>query len=636
LVIADLEIERPADKDSACLHDPLPSLARPRKSPASISPEVWLFLSVFALRVFALVRLTESQFLLPSGGDMQFYNEWALRILRGNWTEHTAFYGLPLYAYLLASIYKICGYSPFVPGLLQAACEGGTAILLYKLASYTFNDSRASGVLRERGKVVGVVAAVGWGFFLPAQGYSIILMPTAWLVFVFWFVVWQIVTRREAPGLWPLLFLGTLIGFTAMGIATVLFLVPLVLAALFLRWRASTSRRAIGMAIILAGVVLGASPAWLHNYFVARDPVFLSAHSGVNFWIGNNPVATGYPKFPPGLHAGQEAMLKDSITAAEKAAGRPLKRSEVSTYWSQKAGDWIRSHPADWLKLLGTKIRNFWSAFCYDDISVLTALRDQRIILPGEGFGLVAALAVPGLLTACWKSSSSRWIAAAVLLHLASLLTVFVTERYRLAAVPGLLLFASFGIWELWQSLARTRYGLAVFFLIALFGGTAFVSMAQRDPTLWALDTFNSGLQALDGGRLQLAQRRLELAYAYSPHNAEINFAEGNLHFALADAPAAKSFYLSTLRLDPDHAGAYNNLAVIALQEGHWRLAIGLLRAVLVRVPNDAKTWFLIARAELQLGERASAHEAISRAVELEPNHSEFRALQQELVDSFP
>ena len=202
------------------------------------SPGVYLFLGVFLFRLLALARLTESQFLLPSGGDMQFYNDWALRILRGEWTEQTAFYGLPLYAYLLAGIYKICGYSPFVPGLLQAACEGGTAVLLYKLGGFVFAGDGENGFARQRGKVIGAMAAVGWAFFVPAQGYSIILMPTAWLVFVFWFVVWQIVRRQEAPKPWVLLALGGLIGFTAMGIATILFLVPLVLAALFFRWQA--------------------------------------------------------------------------------------------------------------------------------------------------------------------------------------------------------------------------------------------------------------------------------------------------------------------------------------------------------------------------------------------------------------
>src|SRR4030095_6255774 len=101
-------------------------------------------------RLLVLVRLTESQFLLPSSGDMFFYNDWALRILRGNWTEHTAFYGLPLYAYLLAGIYKICGYSPFVPGLLQAGCEGGTAVLLYKLGVLVF--AGASGQPQQKSR----------------------------------------------------------------------------------------------------------------------------------------------------------------------------------------------------------------------------------------------------------------------------------------------------------------------------------------------------------------------------------------------------------------------------------------------------------------------------------------------------
>jgi Tfp pilus assembly protein PilF len=597
---------------------------------------VFLFIVVLVLRLYGLAKLTESQFLIPNAGDMQFYNDWALRILRGNWTDHMAFYGLPLYAYLLAAVYWVCGPNPFVPGFLQACLEAGTAVLLYQLGVLVFaapaNEKSPSGLVRQ-GKFIGLLAAAGWACFQPALGYSIILMPTSWLVFVFWFVVWQIVQRPQVPALPTLLLLGGLMGFTAMGIATILFLVPLLLAALFLRWNGSSARRVAGTGMIMAGVFFGASPAWIHNYFIARDPVFLSAHSGVNFWIGNNPVATGYPKFPPGLHAGQEAMLKDSITSAEKALGRPLKRSEVSVYWSEKARAWIRAHPWDFVRLLGTKLRNFWSAFSYDDISVITALRDQSIILPGLGFGLVAALGLPGLLLACWKIPSSRWIAAAVLLHMASLLTVFVTERYRLAAVPGLLLFAAFGLSELWRNIATERYRLAGFFLLLLFCSTAFVSMPQKDPTLWALDTYNSGLQALDAQQVELARQKLDLAYAYSPDNAEINFAEGNLHLALGEADTAKSYYFSALRLDPEHVGAYNNLGVLALQESRWELASRFFRHALKHAPNNAKIYFLLAQAELKSGERAAARRSIERAVELDPGRSEFRALQQHLAE---
>ena len=102
--------------------------------------------------------------------------------------------------------------------------------------------------------------------------------------------------------------------------------------------------RIVSVILVFAGVFAGTAPCWAHNYFVAHDRVFLSAHSGINFWIGNNPSATGYPRFPPGLRASQAAMLQDSISAAESAAGHRLKRGEVSQFWSAKARNYIRHH----------------------------------------------------------------------------------------------------------------------------------------------------------------------------------------------------------------------------------------------------------------------------------------------------
>ena len=280
------------------------------------------------------------------------------------------------------------------------------------------------------------------------------------------------------------------------------------------------------------GVLLGTSPCWIHNYFIARDPVFLSAHAGINFWIGNNPYANGYPHFPPGLRAGQAAMLEDSITAAEAAAGRPLKRSEVSAYWSKQAKTYIAQHFATWLKLLLVKLRNFWSAFQYDDISVITNLRSQGVILPGIYFGLVAALGLAGMAISWWTAPASRWVTAAVLLQMTALLAVFVTERYRLPAVPGLLVLGALGLSFFWRSLFTGHYGRAGVYLALLLCAAPFVSWPQRKPSLWALDPYNSGWQALESGNLALAEEKLLLAHRYVPTNPEINFALGNLRLA--------------------------------------------------------------------------------------------------------
>jgi hypothetical protein len=152
-------------------------------------------------------------------------------------------------------------------------------------------------------QAIGIAAAAGWALFQPAQVYSMVLMPTVLVAFTSWWVVWRIVRRDIAPGAGEALLLGVVIGVAAMAGATILFLAPLVLAAILLKQQRDTAAPGLlaqsnRRSPPRAGIAVGTSPAWLHNAVVARDPVFLSAHSGVNFWIGNNPDATGYPTFP--------------------------------------------------------------------------------------------------------------------------------------------------------------------------------------------------------------------------------------------------------------------------------------------------------------------------------------------------
>jgi Tetratricopeptide repeat len=604
----------------------------------------YLFSAVFFLRLVILARLAQSAFLLPTRGDMHFYNDWARRILQGELTDHSAFYGLPLYPYLLAFVYTIFGYNPFVPALLQAVLEAGTAVLIYQIALRVFpvtqpgagaRSTTAIGrfIATNSRELVAALPALAWGFFVPAQAYSVVLMPTSWLVFVFWLVVWRLVKNSAAPSIRECLALGLLIGVSAMGVATILFLVPLILAALFLKSRIDNrwSYRVAAAALLFVGIAAGTSPCWIHNYFIARDPVFLSAHSGINFWIGNNPDANGYPRFPPGLRAGQAAMLQDSITAAESAAGHPLPRAEVSAYWSAKAKRYLAHDPGGALRLLLIKLRNLCSAFQYDDLSIISILREQRIILPGIYFGLVAAFALPGMFFGWRLSPNSRWIIAAIFLHSAALVSVFITERYRLPIVPGLLIFAVFGLSIFWQSLVAKQYRSLLVYLALLAASTIFVSWPQRTPSLWALDAYNSGWQALESGDLALAERKLQLARSYVPDNAETNFALGNLRLAQGDIPAAKAKFMETLSLDRRHKSALNNLGIVAMREKDWSWAENYFRAALEIEPQDAKTHYLLAETLLEKGNRPDAAREIEEALKISPSQREFRKFKDKI-----
>jgi Flp pilus assembly protein TadD len=593
----------------------------------------YIFAVVFLVRLIVLARLTSSPSLLPSGSDMQFYDDWAKQVLHGHWTDHRAFYGLPLYPFLLALLYRFFGDSFFAPGFCQACFDAGTAVLIYKIAIHVVvgrdGATRPGGVTNSgAAKLIGIFADAGWCFFVPAQAYSAILMPTAGAAFVVWLLVWQIVRKPDATLGWCF-GCGLLLGIAAMGVASILFLAPLFVAAIFLR--TPTRRRPAGVALLVAGVIAGTAPCWIHNYVVARDPVFLSAHGGVNLWLGNNPDATGYPSFP-GLHSGQGQMLRESIEQAEAAAGHPLKRSEVSRYWSEKARNFIVSNPGSWSKLLARKFGNFWNAFEYDDLGVIVNLRKNGVLLPGFHFGLLAALGLAGAIFSWRTFPISRWVVAAVALQTAAILPVFVTERYRLPVVPGLLVLAALGLYQLWNLIATANYAVGALQLCVVASSALFVAIPRHDPSLWALEAYNAGRFALETNDLAAAERHLQRARALVPDNAETSFALGNLRFAQNNLPAARDFYEAVLKIEAKHKGALNNLGVIALNQNDGGRAVDFFRRSLAIEPRNAKTHYLLARALELTGNHDEAQIEAGRALELDPSQPEFKALQEQLT----
>jgi len=599
-------------------------------SPFHLQSAHYVFAGVLLIRVVVLARLTISPYLLPTHGDMHFYNDWAQRLLGGQLADHLAFYGLPGYAYLLAALYKLAGYSPFVPALLQTLLDAGTAMLIYKVSIGIF-----PGTAKRHAQIAGLVAAAGWALFVPAQTYAAILMPTAWVVFIFWLIVWRIISRKNAPEGWEALTLGLLVGLTATAIATILFLIPFLIGAILLKPAISTHSqlrtRISALVLLFLGAAVGTSPCWVHNRLIAHDHVFLSAHGGINFWIGNNPSANGYPRFPPGLRAGQAAMLQDSIDTAESAAGHSLKRGQVSHYWSAKARDYIEGDPAAWLQLLALKLRTFWSAFQYDDLSIITILREQRVTFPGIYFGLVAAFALPAMILG-WKTApAGRWVTLAIALQMLALLPVFTTERYRLPVVPGLLVFAAFGLVMFFSNLAAGKFRPALSYIVLLTVSTVFISWPQRDPSLWALDAYNSGWQALESNNLALAEKKLDVAYAYVPDNSETVFALGNLRLAQQKTDDALAFYWAVLSIDPKHKGALNNLGVIALDSRDYANAETWFRRAAQIDPANAKTHFLLAKTFLGQGHREAAQTEIDAALRLKPDQPEFRTLSEQI-----
>ena len=68
---------------------------------------------------------------------------------------------------------------------------------------------------------------------------------------------------------------------------------------------------------------------------------------------------------------------------------------------------------------------------------------------------------------------------------------------------------------------------------------------------------------------------------------------------------------------------------MLALEEKDWDLAAKFFRASIQVAPGDAKSHYLLARAEFSLGHKDEAAAEIQIALQLNPDQPEFIKLQE-------
>ena len=192
------------------------------------------------------------------------------------------------------------------------------------------------------------------------------------------------------------------------------------------------------------------------------------------------------------------------------------------------------------------------------------------------------------------------------------------------------------GLSILWTKIVNGELASAAVYVALLLASTLFVAWPQRDPSLWALDAYNAGWQALESNNLELAEKKLAIAHAYVPDNSETLFALGNLRLAQNNPKSAAIFYREVLMIDGRHKGAFNNLGVIAFDATDYDAAELWFRRAADVDPRSAKTHFLLAKALLAKNDRGSAQNEINAAIGLKAGQPEFLELKKEIDQESP
>ena len=554
------------------------------------------------MRLIHVWQLRASPFFPVLMGDSHGYDDWAQRIAGGDWIGHEVFYQAPLYPYLLGVIYAIAGRHLLLVRIIQVIIGSASCALLGLAAARLFS--------RRAGIAAGLMLAL----YAPAIFFDGLLQKSVLDVFFVCLALWlmsKALTAEPAenaekasslrsprsPRLtWTWLWLGLAMGGLALTRenALVFIVVLLVWSLVGVDQRPTTiDQRLKRAAMFLAGLALVLVPVAARNSIVGGGFYVTTSQFGPNFYIGNNPAADGtYQSLRYGRGA-PEYERQDATELAEHALGRRLTPAEVSSYWTDKALDFITSRPAAWLTLMGRKIALLWNATEMLDTESQEAHAEWSLPLRLGGiighFGVLVPLALFGVIVT-WPMRSRLWILYAMTLaYAASVVLFYVFARYRYPLVPLLILFAAAGVAALPELVRASRQPFPAGRLWTL-AAVAAVAVFANWPIL--------------STTLMRAVTELNLGAALQ--------GEGNLD-------EAKGHYQRAIALRPDYAPAYNNMATVLRAKGRLGDAVATYQRAISLRPEYPEAHYNLANALLDEGKPDEAVDHFRRALQTIP-----------------
>ncbi len=443
-----------------------------------------VFSVAFGIRVIHLNSYTSyPAFDLPLGGHSA-YVKTALKIIDGDMIggKEIFYDNSPIYAYILAGIFKIFGIDFYAVRLLQILIGSINCCLITLIAQRYF------GILAS--VVSGMIAS----FYGPFIFYDAEIIVLPWVVFFSLCSIAVIIRYGLDSGL-KMFLAGLLMGAGIMGRPN-LILFPAFLILYFLLHpdtlrpltpppfcpiSASGSdfnpqnTQCIPAVKIFAFLDLEQSwtffkgltlkmlhrlrpYAWLcigvfvmpglfmaRDYSVSGEIVLLNPSGGHNFYFGHHKGAS--PFFNESLMFTGPILLKYK-EKAEADLKKPLSSREVSNYWYKKGLRFIVDNPYEELKLALGK-----TLFFFNDMEMSTYFnyyfnRDYSVVLRHcvLTFGFVLPLSALGFIVTVRRGRELMVLHLFFLASFSSVVIIFMISRLRIPAIPIFAVFAGVGV----------------------------------------------------------------------------------------------------------------------------------------------------------------------------------------------
>lgn len=544
--------------------------------------------------------------------DSRRYDQWARRIASGDWLGDGVFFQAPFYPYLLGLLYRIFGDDVWTAYLAQALLGALSCGFLFVAGRFFVS------------RTAGVAAGLFFALYAPAIFFDGLIQKASLASFLFAGCLALLGWAGRRPCTWTFSAIGMTLGLLSLTRENARILIVPILIWVLVGLAASRRRRAVWGLALVAGMAGVLAPVGLRNLIVGGEFVISSSQLGPNFYIGNNPRATGtYVPLVPGQHTPIQEE-RNARELAERALGRELSSRGVSHYWLARAWEFVRGRPLQWLGLLGTKWALVWNAYEVPDANDYYFYRGYSSLLRGLGwfahFGVLCPLAVGGVALTLWRRRE-LWILYALAFIIAlSVTAFFVLARYRFPIVPLLMIFAGAGLAE-GLPIFRRPGGRIVIVLALVATAAVFCNRQTRfEADNSSLAHMNYADVLMRQGKLTEAAEQYERGLALVPDDAQGHFDAGALYLRTRQLDGAVDHFRAAAQIDPAFFEAHNRWGVALGLQGRFDEAVECLERAVAINPRQARLFNDLAYALAKLNRRDQAERAYREALKLEPD----------------
>ena len=437
-----------------------------------------IFLLALNIRFVCLLKFMRQDYVFEK------YTTLAHNIVKMGWIGKNVFGDNPLYIYFHAIIQTLFGQYAFSTAIIIQFIIGSlSCVLTYYIARKVFDNK------------VAITASIIHAFYGMMIVYDGSFIPVTLIIFFNSLAILFLLKFEEDRKIRNAFMAGVALGLSANTQPYVLIFVLFYLSLKIIGPSKNKLKESLSGCLLLpATVMLLLLPVTIRNYVVGKDLVPVTASAGIIFYVSNNPQASGALAAPPQeiLPILDKELRGDIMTSditvennsyrdiAMLQSGRKLKPSEVSNYWFRKSFQFIIREPLAYLRLQLRKL--FFSINAYEVSDASDAYINYMALnkLPFFNFGIIFPLGVLGFIVSIRFRKKLMLLYGMLVLYYASLLIFCATSRYRMPAVPFLIIFCAYGISYLWEHIKLKRLK-PLFFLVIFLLTLSAVSFHEND-----------------------------------------------------------------------------------------------------------------------------------------------------------